>query len=137
MLLEQPGGPLQLRDLPKPSPGEGQVAIDVSACGVCRTDLHILDGELSEPVLPLIPGHQIVGRVSELGKGVTDLAIGQRVGVPWLGHTCGTCGYCSNERENLCIAARFTGYQLPGGFAEATVADARYCFPIPDDFDDV
>ena len=130
MVLERPGTPLRLVDLPVPRPGEGAVLIQVEACGVCRTDLHLIDGELPNPVLPVIPGHEIVGHVVALGDGVTDFLIGQRVGVPWLGWTCGECRFCINERENLCDAARFTGYQIDGGYAEYTVADARYCFPM-------
>ena len=109
----------------------------VHACGVCRTDLHIVDGELTHPLLPLIPGHQIVGTVEALGEDVSGLFVGQRVGVPWLGWTCGHCSYCTSGRENLCREARFTGYQINGGYAEKTVADARYCFPIPDGYPDL
>lgn len=137
MILERPGDPLQLRDLPTPSPGPGEVVLEVRACGVCRTDLHIVDGELTEPRLPLVPGHQIVGVVRELGAGVEELALGQRVGVPWLGGTCGRCRYCAMGRENLCDHARFTGYQVDGGFAEWAVADSRYCFPLPAGVSDV
>ena len=137
MVLEQIGEGLRPRELTAPEPAAGQVAIDVSACGVCRTDLHILDGELAEPVLPLVPGHQIVGRVRSVGAGVQGIDVGQRVGVPWLGWTCGSCDYCASERENLCAQARFTGYQRLGGFAQRTVADARYCFALPDGFDDL
>jgi len=132
MLFERPGAPLRLVDLPLPQPGSGAVLIQVEACGVCRTDLHLVDGELPNPTLPVIPGHEIVGRVVKLGDQVTDLQIGQRVGVPWLGETCGTCRFCASGRENLCDSARFTGYQINGGYAEYTVADARYCFPLPD-----
>jgi len=117
--------------MPTPSAGPGQIRIDVDACGVCRTDLHIVDGELTEPKLPLVPGHQIVGRVAELGAGVTGFALGEQVGVPWLGWTDGTCRYCLTGRENLCRAAQFTGYHRDGGYAEACVADARYVFPLP------
>jgi len=131
MVLEQPRQPMQLTDLPIPLPGPGQVQVKVHACGVCRTDLHVVDGELTQPVLPLVPGHQIVGRVTGLGPGVTQLRLGDRVGIPWLGWTCGRCSYCADGRENLCDGARFTGYQINGGFAEMTVADQRYCFPIP------
>ncbi len=137
MLLEAPGEPLRLRDRPPPKPGPGEVLIQVSACGVCRTDLHILDGELAHPRLPLIPGHEIVGRIVGLGDRVGEFSLGDRVGVPWLGWTCGTCTYCTSGRENLCDTPRFTGYQIDGGYAEYAVADARYCFPIPDGFDDV
>lgn len=132
MVLHRAGEPLRLEDLPDPEPGPGQVLIDIAACGVCRTDLHILDGELTEPKLPLVPGHEIVGRVAALGEGVSGLAEGQRVGVPWLGHTCGRCRFCEMERENLCDNARFTGYTLDGGYAERCVADAAYVFPLPD-----
>jgi propanol-preferring alcohol dehydrogenase len=131
MVLEHAGQPLVARDLPVPVPGPGEVALSVEACGVCRTDLHIVDGELPDPKLPLVPGHQIVGRVAALGAGVTGLAPGDRVGVPWLGWTCRRCVYCTTGRENLCRTARFTGYHRDGGFAEACVADARYVFPLP------
>jgi len=132
MLLDRPGTPLRLAELPVPQPGSGEILIEVEACGVCRTDLHLIDGELPHPVLPMIPGHEIVGRVAATGNDVTGFARGQRVGVPWLGWTCGACRFCASGRENLCDAARFTGYQIPGGYAEYTVADARYCFPLPD-----
>lgn len=132
MVLERPGDPLRLMALPVPQAGEGGVLIAVEACGVCRTDLHLVDGELPDPVLPMIPGHEIVGRVAALGSGVEGFRLGQRVGVPWLGWTCGQCRYCRSGRENLCDGARFTGYQIPGGYAEYTVADARYCFPLPE-----
>jgi len=131
------GQPLVERDLPHPEPGPGAVRLDVRACGVCRTDLHIVDGELERPKLPLVLGHQIVGTVSALGAGVTRFALGQRVGVPWLAWTCGRCRYCAGGRENLCDEALFTGYDVDGGFAEETVADERYCFPIPDGYPDV
>ncbi len=131
MVLHEQGQPLVLEDLPMPVPGPGQVRVRVHACAVCRTDLHVVDGDLDEPVLPVIPGHQVVGTVDALGRGVRGLAFGDRVGIPWLGWTCGCCSYCDEGRENLCGEARFTGYQLPGGFAEYTVADARYCFPLP------
>lgn len=137
MLLEAPRTRLLLRDRPPPRPGPGEVLIRVGACGVCRTDLHILDGELAMPRLPLIPGHEIVGTVAGLGAGVKAFDIGHRVGVPWLGWTCGTCAFCVAGRENLCDRPRFTGYQIDGGYAEYTVADARYCFSIPLGFDDV
>jgi len=132
MLLEAPGLPLRLVGLPQPRAGRGEVLIAVEACGVCRTDLHLVDGELPDPELPMIPGHEIVGRVAAVGSEVAGFAIGQRVGVPWLGWTCGACRYCRSGRENLCDAARFTGYQIRGGYAEYTVADARYCFALPD-----
>jgi len=131
MVLERPRTPLVLRELPVPRPGAGQIRIDVEACALCRTDLHVIDGELTEPKLPLVCGHQIAGTVAELGDNVTKLAVGDRVGVPWLGWTCGTCEYCTTGRENLCRSARFTGYTLDGGFAESCVADARYVFPLP------
>jgi len=130
MVLHSPGEPLIYRQLPDRMPGQGQVLIEVSACGVCRTDLHVVDGELPEPRLPLIPGHEIVGRVSAIGAGVSWLSLGDRVGVPWLGRTCGTCSYCASQRENLCDAPQFTGYTLDGGFATAVVADARYVFAL-------
>jgi len=135
MILDRPGTPLRLAELPVPQPGPGGVLVEVEACGVCRTDLHLLDGELPDATPPVIPGHEIVGRVAALGDGVAGLAAGQRVGVPWLGSTCGRCDYCRSGRENLCDAARFTGCQINGGYAEFTVADARYCFPLPDDGD--
>jgi len=130
MVLKAVGEALVPVDMPDPRPGPGEIAIAVSACGVCRTDLHVVDGDLKDPALPVIPGHEIVGRVSALGEGVSGLRVGDRVGVPWLGHTCGVCPYCQSGRENLCDAPRFTGYTRPGGFATATVADARYVFPL-------
>ncbi len=136
MVLDQPGNRLQQHDLPAPDPGPGQVLIAVGACGVCRTDLHVVDGDLDQPKLPLVPGHEIVGRVTALGEGVSGLEPGQRVGVPWLGHTCGHCRYCLMGAENLCDAPGFTGYTLDGGYAEACVADAAYVFPLPDGPDD-
>jgi alcohol dehydrogenase, propanol-preferring len=136
-LLTQAGRSLTAADLPEPRPGPGQLLIAVKACAVCRTDLHILDGELSDPKLPLVPGHEIVGTVVEQGPDAERFAIGDRVGVPWLGWTCGVCGYCRSGRENLCDRARFTGYQIDGGYAELTVADQRYCFAIPASFGDV
>ncbi|MFN3336364.1 MAG: zinc-dependent alcohol dehydrogenase family protein, partial [Thermomicrobium sp.] len=136
MVLERPGQPLVLRELPIPEPGPGQVLLRVHACGVCRTDLHIVDGELPNPKLPLILGHQIVGEVVQKGPGAERYRIGQRVGVPWLGWTCGECRFCRSGRENLCDRARFTGYTLDGGYAEYSVADERYCFPIPDGYPD-
>lgn len=134
MVLEAPGAPLQLRELPLPRPGEGQVLVRVVACGVCRTDLHVIDGELAGPKLPLVPGHEVVG-VVETSAG-RSLPVGARVGIPWLGWTCGACGFCSSGRENLCARARFTGYQLDGGYAAYALADERYCFPLPARFDD-
>jgi propanol-preferring alcohol dehydrogenase len=130
MVLERPGQPLVLQELPVPEPGPGQVLLRIRACGVCRTDLHIVAGELPGPKLPLVLGHQIVGEVVRAGPGANRFVPGQRVGVPWLGWTCGECRYCRSGRENLCDRARFTGYTLDGGFAEYTVADERYCFPI-------
>ena len=137
MVLEQPRRPLVARRLPVPQPGAGEVQIAVAACGVCRTDLHVVDGELREPNLPLVPGHQIVGRVSAVGADVSRWRVGQRIGVPWLGGSCGCCNFCRSRRENLCDAASYTGYQRDGGFAEYAVARADYCFPIPDGFSDV
>jgi propanol-preferring alcohol dehydrogenase len=134
MLLERQGEPLQPAVLPEPEPARGQVLLEVAACGICRTDLHIVDGELTEPKLPLVPGHQIVARVVGGGE---RFAAGQRVGVPWLGSTDGTCRYCRSGRENLCDRARFTGYDVDGGYAERTVADERFCFPLPDAFEDL
>ena len=134
MVLTKPGEHLTLETLPRPEPGPGQLAVRVEACGVCRTDLHIVDGELSSPKLPLVLGHQIVGVVEEIGTGVDGVAAGDRVGIPWLGWTCGICRYCRSGRENLCDLARFTGYTLDGGYAEAAVADARFCFPVPQEY---
>jgi propanol-preferring alcohol dehydrogenase len=131
-ILNAPGSPLRLADVPAPEPEAEQVLIRVRACGVCRTDLHVVDGELRDPKLPLIPGHQIVGEVVETGERVERFAPGDRVGVPWLGWTCGRCHYCLSGRENLCDYARFTGYQIDGGYAEYAVADYRFCFPISD-----
>src|SRR6187551_2305829 len=136
MLLERPREPLRSVELDDPAPGPGQVLVSVRACGVCRTDLHILDGELTEPKLPLVPGHQIVGRVFATGEGAERFAAGDRVGVPWLGWTCGECRYCRSGRENLCDRAKFTGYDLDGGYAEVAVADERFCFPIPEGYPD-
>ena len=129
--------PLAARDIRPPRPAAGEVLIAVKACAVCRTDLHIVDGELNHPKLPLVPGHEIVGTVAEKGSGVDRFRIGDRVGVPWLGWTCGVCDYCKSGRENLCDRAKFTGYQIDGGYAELTVADQRYCFAIPQEFDDI
>jgi alcohol dehydrogenase, propanol-preferring len=134
LVLDAPRSPLNARELPDPEPGAGQALLRVLACGVCRTDLHVVDGELPDPKLPLVPGHQIVGVVL---TGGGRLAEGQRVGVPWLGWTCGECRYCRAGRENLCDRARFTGYQLDGGYAELVAADERYCFPLPDAYADV
>jgi propanol-preferring alcohol dehydrogenase len=134
MLLEQPGLPLQARELPIPVPGPDQVLLKVHACGVCRTDLHIMDGELQEPELPLIMGHQIVGTLVDMGENVTRFQDGERIGVPWLGYTDGSCRYCQQGQENLCDHPLFTGYTINGGFAQYTVADQRYCFSLPDDY---
>jgi propanol-preferring alcohol dehydrogenase len=136
LLLRKQGQPLELTEVPVPNPAAGQLLIKISACGVCRTDLHVYDGDLKEPVLPLILGHEIVGRVERLGSGVDRFMIGDRVGVPWLGWTCGECRYCSSGRENLCDRARFTGYQINGGFAEYAMADQRFAFAIPDGYPD-
>jgi propanol-preferring alcohol dehydrogenase len=137
MVLEKPRQPLVLRDLPKPKAEAGQLLVRVSACAVCRTDLHIVDGELPNPKLPLIPGHQIVGRIEEIGDGVNGFSIGNRVGIPWLGWTDGECVYCRSSRENLCDRARFTGYTIDGGYAEFTAADARFCFHLPNRYNDI
>jgi propanol-preferring alcohol dehydrogenase len=152
MVLNEPKQPLELRDVPKPKPGRGQLLVRVSTCAVCRTDLHVVDGELRNPKLPLILGHQIVGRIEEIGgemsegpehpdsrgtKAAPTFALGDRVGIPWLGWTDGDCSYCRSGRENLCDNARFTGYTIDGGYAEFTVADARYCFHLPERYSDV
>jgi propanol-preferring alcohol dehydrogenase len=137
MVLTAPGLQLQFQERDDPVPGPGAVRIRVSACGVCRTDLHVVDGDLPVPTFPVIPGHEVVGRVEALGDGVTALEIGTRVGVPWLGYTCGQCDYCRNGRENLCDRPLFTGYTCDGGFASHLVADARYCFPLGEADDDV
>lgn len=134
MVLEKVGEPLKLKEIPIPEPGKGEVQIKIHACGVCRTDLHIYDGELTNPKLPLIQGHEIVGEITKIGDGVEGFSIGERIGVPWLGKTCGSCLYCKSGLENLCENAKFTGYTLDGGFAEYTVADHHYCFPIPDGY---
>jgi propanol-preferring alcohol dehydrogenase len=136
MVLDSPGEQLREAEVPEPQPGPEEVLIRVRACAVCRTDLHVVDGELPDPKLPLIPGHQIVGTVEQAGKRVERFAPGDRVGVPWLGHTDGTCRYCRTGRENLCDRARFTGYQLDGGYADRTVADHRFCFPLPENYPD-
>jgi propanol-preferring alcohol dehydrogenase len=136
MLFEDAGQPLRLADSPIPKPNAGQVLIRVRACAVCRTDLHVVDGELTQPKLPLVPGHEIVGTVEQFDEGAERFKIGDRVGVPWLGWTCGECSYCRSGRENLCDSAKFTGYTLDGGYAEYTVADQRYCFPIPESYSD-
>ncbi len=134
MVLDAPGRPLRAAELPDPEPGRGEVLVEVAACAVCRTDLHVVDGELLEPKLPLVPGHQIVGVVRRGGERFEP---GARVGVPWLGWACGECRYCRSGRENLCDRARFTGYQLDGGYAELTVADERFCFPLPEGYPDL
>jgi propanol-preferring alcohol dehydrogenase len=137
MLLEATGRRLRLADVPTPVPGTGQVLVDVLACGVCRTDLHVVDGELPDAKLPLVLGHEVVGRVTRLGAGVVGVREGDRVGIPWLGWTCGTCRFCRQGRENLCPGARFTGYHLDGGYAERALADARYVLALPASLDDL
>ena len=137
MVLDVPGQPLRPASLPDPVPGPGQVLVRVRACAVCRTDLHVVDGELSDPKLPLIPGHEIVGEVVACGPGPAAFATGTRVGIPWLGHTCGICPYCRSGHENLCDAPGFTGYTLDGGYAELAIADAAYCFPLPERYGDI
>jgi propanol-preferring alcohol dehydrogenase len=138
MVLDKPREPLQLRDIEKPRPAKGQLLVRIATCAVCRTDLHVVDGELPDPKLPLIPGHQIVGYVEEVSPEIpSSFAIGDRVGIPWLGWTDGECAYCRSNRENLCDRAHFTGYTIDGGYAEFTVADARFCFHLPDRYDDV
>ena len=137
MVLDAARRPLREAERPSPVPGRGQVRLRVRACGVCRTDLHVLDGELPDLGRPVVPGHQIVGMVEATGEGVERPAAGERVGVPWLGWTCGACRFCLSGRENLCPEARFTGYHIDGGFAERAVADARYCFPIPEGYPDL
>jgi len=137
MVFEKTGTRLVLRDVPKPKSGSGQLLVRVNACAVCRTDLHVVDGELPDPKLPLILGHQIVGRVEQIGANTGGFSMGDRVGIPWLGWTDGDCAYCRSNRENLCDRAKFTGYNIDGGYAEFTVADARYCFHLPDEYNDV
>lgn len=137
MILQSPHQPLQLAELPLPTPDPQQVLVQIHACGICRTDLHIVDGELTDPKLPLVPGHQIVGTIAKTGTAVQQFAVGERVGIPWLGHTCQHCRFCCSGRENLCDQARFTGYQLDGGYAEYAVADQQFCFPIPDGYSDL
>jgi alcohol dehydrogenase, propanol-preferring len=136
LLFEKTRHPLEMTELPVPRPDVGQVLIRVHACAVCRTDLHVVDGELTQPKLPLIPGHEIVGTVEENGTGVERFKIGDRVGIPWLGWTCGECAYCRAGQENLCDQAKFTGYTLDGGYADYTIADQRFCFPIPQSYSD-
>jgi propanol-preferring alcohol dehydrogenase len=137
MRLHEVGQPLAADEISVSQPKNGQLLVRINACAVCRTDLHVVDGELPEPKLPLVPGHEIVGRVEEIGEGVKKFSVGDRVGIPWLGWTCGECEYCVSGRENLCKRARFTGYTIDGGYAEFTVADARFAFVIPEAFDDV
>ena len=137
MVLNAVGAPLEWTERPDREPGPGQIRVKVSACGVCRTDLHVVDGELPHPITPIIPGHEIVGRIDRIGSGVEGLRLGERVGVPWLGHTCGVCPYCAGHRENLCDAPLFTGYTRDGGFATATIADARFAFPLGEEGEDV
>jgi propanol-preferring alcohol dehydrogenase len=136
MALDRPGAPLRLAAVPIGAPGPGQVLVRVAACGVCRTDLHVCDGDLPLVRSPIVPGHEIVGRVETVGPGVAGFAPGERIGVPWLGWTCGTCDFCASGRENLCDAARFTGYHIDGGYADYAIADARYCFRLPDAYGD-
>jgi propanol-preferring alcohol dehydrogenase len=136
MVLEAPGQPLQYMEVPIPKPGPDQILIKVHACGVCRTDLHVVDGELTDPKLPVIPGHEIVGSVLQKGANVESFHLGERIGVPWVGYTCGRCRFCLDGRENLCDRPLFTGYNIDGGYAEYTVADRRYCFPLPESYSD-
>jgi alcohol dehydrogenase, propanol-preferring len=135
MVLDRPGTPLVMRERPIPQPASGEVLVEIAACGVCRTDLHVVDGELPQPKLPIIPGHEIVGCVAAIGQGVSGFSLGERVGVPWLGATCGVCPYCRSERENLCDRPLFTGYTRDGGYATHTIADARFCFPLDEKAD--
>ena len=137
MVLEKPGDPLQLRTLDKPVPANGQLLIKVAACGVCRTDLHLVDGELDNPGFPIIPGHQITGYVEQIAEGVEEFDVGQRVGIPWLGESCGSCEYCNNQQENLCNSAIYTGCHRDGGFAEYCIANAKYCFALPERYSDL
>lgn len=136
MLLEKQASQLIYAQLAEPKPKTNEVLIRINACGICRTDLHVVDGDLKEPKLPLVPGHQIVGSIKQVGKAVKNLSVGQRVGVPWLGGSCGRCHFCKSGQENLCDQAKFTGYQIDGGFAEYCVADYRFCFPIPEGYSD-
>lgn len=137
MVMERPNELLLYKEIPIPEPSANQILIKVHACGVCRTDLHVVDGELKNPKLPLVPGHQIVGIIQKLGQAVKNFALGQRVGVSWLASSCGKCSYCLASYENLCDDARFTGYQVDGGFAECCVADANFCFPVPETYPDL
>jgi alcohol dehydrogenase, propanol-preferring len=136
VLRKAAGGQVEPAALPVPQPGSGQIRVKVSACGVCRTDLHVVDGELPDPKLPIVPGHEIVGTADALGEGVEAFTLGQRVGIPWLGFSCGVCTYCASGRENLCGQARYTGYQIDGGYAEFCLADARYAFALPQGYSD-
>ena len=136
MVLSRPGTPLEPVEYPDPEAGPGQLLLKVAACGVCRTDLHVVDGDLTEPKLPIVPGHEIVGTVAALGEGVDRFDLGERIGVPWLGHTCGQCRFCLSDAENLCDRPGFTGYQIDGGYADHAIADARYCFRLPDAYSD-
>ena len=135
MVLDRPGTPLVLRERPVPQPGRGEILVEIAACGVCRTDLHVVDGDLPRPKLPIVPGHEIVGRVAAIGEGITGFSLGERVGVPWLGATCGVCPYCRSGRENLCDNPLFTGYTRDGGYATHTLADARFSFPLDENLD--
>ena len=137
MVLESIGAPLVLRERALPQPARGEVRLAIDACAVCRTDLHVVDGELPDPVFPIVPGHQIAGTIEALGDGVAALAVGDRVGVPWLGSTCGECAYCRSDRENLCRSATFTGFTRDGGFADACIADARSVLPLPDSYSSI
>jgi len=137
MVLKKIGTALEWTELPERKPGPGEIRVKVAACGVCRTDLHVVDGELPNPMVPIIPGHEIVGRIDAVGAGVEGLKVGERVGIPWLGHTCGVCPYCMGGQENLCDRPLFTGYTRDGGFATATIADARFAFPLDEAGDDV
>ena len=136
VVLKAVGAPLEWTESPDRQPGPGEIRVKVAACGVCRTDLHVVDGELPQPQVPIIPGHEIVGRIDAIGSGVTDLTMGQRVGIPWLGHTCGVCPYCKMQRENLCDRPLFTGYTRDGGFATAVIADSRFAFPLGEEGSD-
>jgi alcohol dehydrogenase, propanol-preferring len=136
MVLEAPRTPLVMRERDNPAPAPDEILVEIAACGVCRTDLHVVDGELPDPRLPVVPGHEIVGRVSAVGSAAVSLAVGERIGVPWLGFTCGVCPYCRSGQENLCDRPLFTGYTRDGGYATHTLADARYCFPLPERMDD-
>jgi propanol-preferring alcohol dehydrogenase len=137
MVLKKLSGPLEWSELPDRSPGSGEIRVGVAACGVCKTDLHVVEGELPDPKVPIVPGHEIVGRIDAIGPGVEGLRVGERVGIPWLGHTCGVCPYCTSGHENLCDRPLFTGYTRDGGFATATIADARYAFPLGEAGSDV